>query len=138
MDQDIRWIQRLNNYEKAFKNLSKAVELATERDLSDLEKQGLIQSFEFTFELAWNVIKDFFEYQGETSIFGSKDAFSMAFRRGLITKGEYMMESIKSRQLTSHTYHEETANKIYHNIIDKYHEAYEELLIVLKRESGKI
>ncbi|HPM02767.1 MAG TPA: nucleotidyltransferase substrate binding protein [Candidatus Cloacimonadota bacterium] len=137
MEQDIRWIQRLSNYEKAFNNLSKAVELATERDLSDLEKQGLIQSFEFTFELAWNVIKDFFENQGETSIYGSKDAFRMAFRRGLITKGDYLMESIKSRQLTSHTYHEETANKIYHNIIDKYHEAFEELLIVLKREAGK-
>ncbi|HOD53540.1 MAG TPA: nucleotidyltransferase substrate binding protein [Candidatus Cloacimonadota bacterium] len=137
MEQDIRWIQRLSNYEKAFNNLSKAVELATVRDLSDLEKQGLIQSFEFTFELAWNVIKDFFENQGETSIYGSKDAFRMAFRRGLITKGDYLMESIKSRQLTSHTYHEETANKIYHNIIDKYHEAFEELLIVLKREAGK-
>lgn len=137
MDKDIRWIQRYNNYVKAFDNLSEAVETATNKELSKLEKQGLIQAFEYTYELAWKVVKDFFEFRGETDIYGSRDAFSLAFERGLIQKGGYLMESIKSRQLTSHTYNEETAEQIYHDIINKYYEAFEELLYALKKEADK-
>ena len=64
MTQDIRWKQRFSNYRKAFQNLVDAVELAHSRELSNLEQQGLIQSFEFTHELAWNVLKDYLEHQG--------------------------------------------------------------------------
>jgi len=53
--EDLRWKQRFENFEKAFKQLSKAKDLATERNLSELEQQGLIQSFEYTHELAWKV-----------------------------------------------------------------------------------
>ena len=67
MNIDIRWKQRFLNYKKALLQLSNAVELNQQRGLSDLEKQGLIQSFEYCHELAWNVLKDFFEYQGKTS-----------------------------------------------------------------------
>jgi hypothetical protein len=65
---DLRWQQRLMNYEKALSQLVAAVNLSKQRALSDLEKQGLIQVFEFTHELAWNVMKDYFLYQGNTSI----------------------------------------------------------------------
>lgn len=61
---DIRWVQRLSNYQRARLRLSDAVTLAQSRPLSDLEKQGLIQAFEFVFELAWKVMKDYFLYQG--------------------------------------------------------------------------
>lgn len=106
---DIRWIQRLSNYSKALRQLTKFIEKG---DLNELEQQGLIQAFEYTFELAWNTIKDFFESQGETGILGSRDAFRLAFRRGLIEDGETWMNMITSRTLTSHTYNEETAEKI--------------------------
>jgi len=62
MDKDIRWIQRFNNYEKALGNLIEAIELSKQRELSKLEKQGLIQAFEFSFELSWKVIKDYLQY----------------------------------------------------------------------------
>lgn len=62
--QNLRWVQRLNNYQKALESLTAAIDLSKERALSDLEKQGLIQAFEFTHELAWNVLKDYFDYQG--------------------------------------------------------------------------
>jgi len=127
MTNDIRWIQRFNNFKKALKILLEAIELATERELSNLEKQGLIQAFEYTFELAWNTVKDFYESQGETNIQGSKDAFRMAFERGLSTKGDILFEAVQSRQLTSHTYNEETADEIYHDIIEKYYDAFKEL-----------
>ena len=82
-EQDIRWIQRLYNYKKVLKNLTSAVEEATKRDLSDLEQTGVIKIFEYTYELAWNSIKDFYESLGEDTIQGSLDAFQLAFKRGL-------------------------------------------------------
>lgn len=57
---DIRWIQRYSNFKKALSDLSEAVELANERNLSKLEKQGLIQLFEYTYKPAWMTTKDFY------------------------------------------------------------------------------
>ena len=76
---DIRWQQRLASYHKARQRLVSAVQLAAARPLSDLEKQGLIQAFEFVFELAWQVMKDYFLYQGNPEISGSRDAIRSAF-----------------------------------------------------------
>ncbi|MCU0401987.1 MAG: nucleotidyltransferase substrate binding protein [Algoriphagus sp.] len=104
MNTKIRWQQRLSNYSKALRQLELAVELSKERPLSNLEEQGLIQAFEFTHELAWNVLKDYFAFQGNPDITGSRDASSEAFRRGLIEDGEGWMEMIKSRNQSSHTY----------------------------------
>lgn len=72
--QDIRWHQRLRNFDSALAQLTSAVGLAKQRELSALEMQGLIQAFEFTHELAWNVLKDYFEFQGASQITGSRDA----------------------------------------------------------------
>lgn len=116
-NQDIRWIQRFNNFSKALKQLTKFIK---KRDLSELEQQGLIQSFEYNYELAWNTLKDFYENQGETGIQGSRDAIRLSFKRGLIENGDIWMKMIKSRTLTSHTYNEETANEIATDIISNY------------------
>jgi len=117
---DIRWIQRLSNYSKALKRLKDAVDLGKERPLSDLEKQGLIQAFEFTHELAWKTLKDLLENRGNSEIYGSKDASRKAFQLGLIENGEDWMDMIKSRNLTSHTYDEETAEKIVSAVRGQY------------------
>ena len=63
-DPDIRFVHRLKNLRTAFLQLEGAVKISRTRELSELEKQGLIQTFEFTHELAWNVMKDYFDYQG--------------------------------------------------------------------------
>lgn len=118
---DIRWIQRFSNYNKALETLSEAVALNEERTLSKLEKQGLIQSFEYTHELAWKIMQDFFVYQGNTELRGSRDATREAFKNDLITDGDNWMEMIKKRNLTSHTYNEETSEEIYENIIEYFH-----------------
>lgn len=120
-NKDIRWIQRFSNYNKALETLSEAVELNEERTLSKLEKQGLIQSFEYTHELAWKIMQDFFVYQGNTELRGSRDATREAFKNDLITDGDNWMEMIKKRNLTSHTYNEETSEEIYENIIEDFH-----------------
>jgi len=109
MPEDIRWKQRFNNYLRALQTLTEAVELAQTRDLSNLEEQGMIQGFEFTHELAWNVLKDYLEEKGIVGIIGSKDATRLAFKNGLIDDGEAWMDMIKARNLSSHTYNQETA-----------------------------
>ena len=116
--EDIRWIQHLANFTKALGQLTKFIEKG---DLNELEKQGLIQSFEYTYELAWNTIKDYFEDQAETGIYGSRDAFRLAFRRGLIENGKIWMDMIKNRTLTAHTYNEEIADAIAGAIVDAYY-----------------
>lgn len=120
MNTKIRWQQRLSNYSKALRQLELAVELSKERPLSNLEEQGLIQAFEFTHELAWNVLKDYFAFQGNPDITGSRDASREAFRRGLIEDGEGWMEMIKSRNQSSHTYNQEIAEGIAAQIANSY------------------
>jgi nucleotidyltransferase substrate binding protein (TIGR01987 family) len=126
MAEDIRWHQRFSNYNKALNQLEKAVQLANERTLSDLEEQGIIQAFEFTHELAWKTIKDFIENQGATKIYGSKDATREAFQLGLILDGEGWMDMIKSRNESSHTYNKETAAGISKKITETYYQLFKD------------
>jgi len=124
MSEDIRWKQRFNNYLKALQTLTDAVKLAEERELSTLEAQGVIQSFEFTHELAWNVLKDYLEYQGISDIIGSRGAVREAFKNGLLEDGETWMTMIKDRNLSSHTYDLERAQEIVERILEEHHPAF--------------
>ncbi len=124
---DVRWKQRFNNFSKAFQTLAAAVELARSRELSNLEEQGLIQSFEFTHELAWNVLKDYLEEQGITGLIGSKDAARAAFKSGLIDDGDNWMKMIEDRNKTSHTYDPIVAQAVAANILERYYPAFEKM-----------
>ena len=130
--QDIRWIQRSNNFDKAFAQLKEAVELAQQRQLSKLEAQGLIQGFEYTHELAWNTLKDFLENRGVRDLYGSRDTTRTAFRTGLVENGEIWMEMIQSRNLTTHTYNEVTAAQIVEAILNAYFVEFQALQIKLE------
>ena len=134
---DIRWLQRYSNYCKALTQLENAVTLADTRPLTDLEKQGLVQAFEYTYELAWNTIKDFYENQGETNIQDSRDAFRLAFRRGLIEDGETWMQMIKDRSQTSHTYNESTVQNIVTDVLQLYYPQFKALAATLAELAGK-
>ncbi|MDQ3623027.1 MAG: nucleotidyltransferase substrate binding protein [Verrucomicrobiota bacterium] len=125
---DVRWRQRLQSFRKAFGQLSKAAALAKERELSELERQGVIQAFEFTHELAWNTLKDFLESRGAPQLYGSKDATREAFAKGLIENGETWMEMIKNRNQTSHTHNEEIADEIVRAITSNYVAEFETFL----------
>jgi nucleotidyltransferase substrate binding protein (TIGR01987 family) len=120
MSTDIRWQQRLANYAKALSQLADAVELRQTRALSSLEQQGLIQAFEFTHELAWNVMKDFFVYQGNSDITGSRDATRAAFAAQLVSDGQSWMNMIASRNQSSHTYNSDTADELAAQIAEVY------------------
>ncbi len=120
MNDDTRWLQRFSNYKKALRQLDDAVELSQKRELSLLEKQGLIQAFEFTHELAWNMLKDYLEYQGNQEIRGSRDAIRESFKVGLIDDGAMWMETIKARNITSHAYDEELVQSAFETIANQY------------------
>ena len=122
---DIRWKQRFNNYIKAFQTLVEAVELAKTRELSKLEEQGLIQSFEFTHELAWKVLKDYLEDKGMTGLVGSKDTTRTAFKDSLIEQGEDWMKMIEARNKTSHTYNPDIAREVVDDVLERFCPAFE-------------
>ena len=126
-DIDIRWQQRLSNFSKALAQLESAVNLSSQRPLSQLEKQGLIQAFEFTHELAWNLLKDYFAYQGTSNITGSRDASREAFNKQLITDGEGWMEMVKSCNQSSHTYNQATADEIAQKVTERYYPLFRQL-----------
>ncbi len=134
MTEDIRWQQRFSNYVKALEKLKRSVNYAKtniesedgesneliDETLEEIVKEGLIQSFEYTHELAWNVMKDYAKFQGNTNVGGSRDATREALQLLLISNGDIWMDMIQSRNKTSHTYNEDTANEIYAKIINEY------------------
>lgn len=130
MPEDIRWKQRFDNYKRALHQLTLAVKLLEERPLSELEKQGIIQGFEFTHELAWNVLKDYLEYEGIQGLVGSRSSVREAFKRGLIVNGEAWMDMIEKRNLSSHTYNLDVATQLVSAIRDTY---YPEFLALQER-----
>jgi nucleotidyltransferase substrate binding protein (TIGR01987 family) len=142
-DQDIRWKQRFANYGKALKKLSEAVELLTQNvenipaSFSEIAMEGLVQRFEYTHELAWNVLKDYLESKGFTDIHGSRDTIRLAFKEGYIKKGEIWMDMIKSRNTSSHTYDETTVQAIVKTIITSYFAEFKDLYSVMKKNTGE-
>lgn len=122
---DIRWVQRFSNYRKALNLLGKAVgivsaQLSYNKEELDLLKEGLIQRYEYTHELAWKVMKDYAEYQGIMGINGSRDAIRQTLQFGLIDDDRWM-DTIIDRNLSLHNYDNETAKKIVSNIISIYY-----------------
>ena len=99
---DIRWKQRFHNFKNAFSFLSKAVKIA---DPSEIEEAGIIQAYEFTFELAWKTLKDYLEFNNVEVKF-PRDTIKESFRYELIDSGDIWMDMLDKRNLMSHTYDE--------------------------------
>lgn len=112
----IRWQQRFANLQKAFFRLQQGKDTANP---SDLEIQGIIQSFEFTFELAWKTIKDYLEAQGVEAKF-PREALKQAFQHDMIEDGVIWLEMLAKRNLLAHTYDEDLANEALSLIVDDY------------------
>jgi nucleotidyltransferase substrate binding protein (TIGR01987 family) len=116
---DIRWEQRFHNYEKAFSQLFRFME---KENLNEMEEQGLIQAFEYTFELAWKTLQDFLEeIGGYLEIKGPRPVIMKSFQDGYITNGEKWMEMLNDRNRTVHTYYEKIAHEISSAIIRDYY-----------------
>jgi nucleotidyltransferase substrate binding protein (TIGR01987 family) len=99
--QDIRWIQRFDNFDKAFLRLNEAMEL---NQLNELERNGLVQRFEFTLELAWKVMKNFLEEQGFEFNASPKDTFRQAQSARYIDYAQALIDGLDIRNMVSHDY----------------------------------
>lgn len=128
---DIRWKQRFKNFEAAFKKLTQAIELLD--GLDDLSKEGLIQRFEYTFELAWKTLKDYLESKGENVKF-PRDVIKKAFQAEIINNGELWLEMLEKRNLLSHIYDENTFNTVMFLIQESYYSEIKNLYNFLLNE----
>ncbi len=111
-----RWKQRFENYKKAISQLEVACKIYKP---SQVEIAGIIQIFQYTFELGWKTIKDFLFEKGLEYRY-PKEVIKAAFENEIIDDGETWLEMLESINLMSHTYEEETAYNIYFDIINKY------------------
>ena len=113
---DIRWKQRFENFNKAYTLLEK---YSTKTKLSELEQAGIIQFFEMTFELGWKVLKDYLESDGYI-VKSPRETIKQAFQNEIINDGHIWMDALSVRNLTTHTYDENLANKIVNDIVNVY------------------
>jgi nucleotidyltransferase substrate binding protein (TIGR01987 family) len=113
---DIRWKQRFANFSKAFEKLNAIVVEAEVRPLSEIEIEGLIQRFEYTYELAWKTLQDLLRERGYTELAGPGPVLEQALQDGLIADTVTWRKLKKARELTSHTYDEATAASVYKDV----------------------
>ncbi len=128
---DIRWKQRFQNFEKSLHLLTQALNIE-EPDI--IEKAGLIQFFEMTFELAWNTMKDYLQEEGFDGINTPRAAIKKAFEADLIKDGQLWLQLLQDRNLTSHAYDEEKADIIHNLIAEKYYSLLNSLHSTLKQK----
>ena len=114
---DIRWKQRYSNYKKALGQMESFPEVG---NLNKFEVQGYIKAFEYTYELAWKTLQDLLKERGYSDIAGPRPVIEQSFQDGFISDGETWMQMVKSRNLTSHSYDEETAKSIVNDIENQF------------------
>ena len=119
MNEEVRWRQRFQNYLKALGQLNSALAQYDE-SAEALIKEGILQRFEFTHELAWKVMKDYLEYEGHQGITGSRSASRLAFSLGMVSDGQVWMDMIESRNRTVHTYDEKVLEQEFSKVQKAY------------------
>lgn len=114
--ENIRWKLRFINFEKSFKLLEEAIQI---KNPSETERAGIIQFFKMTFELSWKLLKDYLESEGY-SIKSPRQAIKQAVQSEIIDNGHEWLEALDDRNLTVHTYDEDTAKKVEERISNIY------------------
>ncbi|RGN37415.1 nucleotidyltransferase substrate binding protein [Bacteroides oleiciplenus] len=118
-NQDIRWKQRFQNYEKAFNRLSRAIEIVRITPDDDLLQSGLVQTYEYTFELAWKTLKDYLEMEGFL-LRSPRETIRQGFQSGYITNAEDWLQALADRNLTVHIYDDEIIARVLKDIYERY------------------
>ena len=131
-ERDIRWEQRFQNFEKAYLQLKSSV--IEVENLSDLEKEGMVQRFEYTFELAWKTLKDYLQEQGVDARF-PREVIKQSYHYGLIEDGEIWMVMLDNRNTMAHTYNEKTFRQAVSDIVSNFYPAITSLYHYLKKNA---
>ncbi len=133
---EMRWLQRFQNFKRAYKKLADAFEEDIE-DLSDLEKEGVIQRFEYTFELAWNTMKNYLEYAGvELKEKSPRAVIKEAFAASLISDGQQWIDMMLLRNELSHNYDPDEFETAFEAIAETYFFVLGDIIAVLEEKSA--
>lgn len=136
---DIRWLQRYANYQRAVRRITEVTASGRgTNDLSELEIEGLIQRFEYTFELAWKVMQDLLKYKGYEFQQGPNGTLRQALDDGLITDHDGWRRMAMARITTSHTYNESEAMEVAKHIYESFAPLLEELDKKLSEERQRM
>ncbi len=132
---EIRWKQRLDNFGKALSQLDEA---CAKDEYTDLERAGLVQMFEFSFELAWKVLKDLLFYEGY-DLKVPREVIRKSFEVDYLDEEdcEFFLDALAKRNLLSHTYREEVAHEAERLIKSRYHPMLRRLRDTLERRRAK-
>ncbi|HZJ35270.1 MAG TPA: nucleotidyltransferase substrate binding protein [Gillisia sp.] len=131
---EVRWQQRFSSFEKAFRQLERFL---NKTELNEMEGQGLIKAFEYTYELSWKTLQDLLIEKGYKDIIGPKPVIEQSFQDGYIKNGKEWLKMHISRNLTSHTYDEETAKEIIKEIRNTYFGLFNDLFSTFEKEKKK-
>lgn len=138
-NQDIRWLQRYANYQRAVRRIIEVTASGRgANDLSELEIEGLIQRFEYTFELAWKVMQDLLKYKGYVFQQGPNGTLRQALDDGLITDHDGWRRMAMARITTSHTYNEGEVMEVAKRIYESFAPLLEELDKKLSEERQRM
>mgnify|MGYP005628740191 FL=1 len=125
---DIRWKQRYQNFDRAFQLLRTALYEQSLEQLTELEREGVIQRFEYSYELAWKTMKDYLEEGGVVILpVTPRNVIKQAFTAGVITDGQVWVDMMLHRNLLSHTYDFSKFNEVLEALVNRYLKAFEEL-----------
>lgn len=132
--QNIRWVQRFENFEKASTNLNETIECIKQNGINKIYTMALIQAYEIVFELAWKTMKDYLEFNGIITD-TPRETIKEAFSKNIISDGQIWIEMMEARNKTSRTYREEYAKSLCDDILNIYSKQITDLLEFFK---GKI
>lgn len=133
-----RWVYRFDNYKRAFFLLREGIETMEEKELTQLEKEGMIQRFEYTWELAWKTLKDYLDSEGIVlDKITPASVLRAAFEAKIIHNGEAWMKALDSRNKMSHTYDLKIFESVIQDIRDHYLKLFDDLHLLMLEESMK-
>jgi nucleotidyltransferase substrate binding protein (TIGR01987 family) len=112
-------------------HLEKALEI---KEPDFIQRTGMIQFFEMSFELSWNMMKDFLNEQGFTDVKSPRDSIKKGFETGLIQDGHGWLKMMEDRNLTSRAYDEETSKEIEKLIRQEHYKLLKELFTTFKQK----
>ena len=134
--QDIRWKQRFQNYEKAFKRLSRAIEVVKSASDDDLLQSGLVQTYEYTFELAWKTLKDYLTLEG-FEVRSPRETIRQGFQSGYIMNGEDWLQALADRNLATHIYDDEIIIRVLNDIFARYFFLLQDFYVSFKEKADE-
>lgn len=117
---ETRLKQRYSNLKKPFQQLSEAIKQSEKKEFNNIEKAGMIQYYEFTFELCWKVMKDYLETEGEI-VKGTRSVLKLSFQFDLLNDGDVWLEMLETRNRLNHTYKEENFLEAFNDIKNQYY-----------------